>query len=585
MKSRVLGLVIILCLFIFPCAIRAQVYNINFADVNFGGSGVTITNKVGNGTSVGDIVLYENVITTSGQQIDVIVHTQSLSNATFTTYDYTGTSQNNEQRWFSPQLNFGSGGGYVEFRFEFILGGTYNNSTNTGDAATLQNIQVNSYDIDGNGNANSNQYCDFGGFSTSELGNPTNLSYSYDPGTGLTRYRSTLNTNNSNALDEVNRVRCTYAYSTILDFKLGGGGTGAAYYFLDFGSQTTFNTAQQIEIPVIDLDTDTPGADHDTTFNGSAVAFTAGGSNITYTGATIDSLKIEFTSAEILDGSNERFIFNGSGGAHVDLTFTHGQSISNITIDGNTYSIRAFVVNGRSKLVFYQSGTLIPLADVEQLLDSIDYNNFSSQPTVAKRVFDVTVQAGEFESNIGQFNVDFDVSLPIELLDFSADINDQVTLKWSTASERNLDQFIIEVSEDLKEWEDWDQVFAVGNSTENQYYTYTHDFPNEGVIYYRLRCMDENGGSTRSSVISVFNSPEQPFLNLESSDQILLNLPHNWTGQIILYDITGQVHFSANFTQNDATVIPIELNDEKSKRYMFKSIDQHGQTKTFAFLR
>ena len=39
------------------------IYNSSFQQIKFGGSGVTVSNKVGNGKSVNDIVVYENVLT------------------------------------------------------------------------------------------------------------------------------------------------------------------------------------------------------------------------------------------------------------------------------------------------------------------------------------------------------------------------------------------------------------------------------------------------------------------------------------------------------------------------------------------
>ena len=148
----------------------SQTFNANFQPVNFGGTGVTITNKVGNGTAVNNKVLYQNVITIGTQSIDAIVTTVALNNVgTFTAFDQTGTGTgftNNQANWFSPQFNFGSGGGSAQFRFEFILGGTYNNTTNTGTAVTLQNVKINTYDIDGNGTSGTNQLNEFGGFVT-----------------------------------------------------------------------------------------------------------------------------------------------------------------------------------------------------------------------------------------------------------------------------------------------------------------------------------------------------------------------------------------------------------------------------------
>lgn len=61
-------------------------------------------------------------------------------------FDRTGTGSgcgNNQDSYFSPQFTFGSGGGSAVFNFEFVLGGSYNNSANLGTLVVLQNVRLN----------------------------------------------------------------------------------------------------------------------------------------------------------------------------------------------------------------------------------------------------------------------------------------------------------------------------------------------------------------------------------------------------------------------------------------------------------
>src|SRR3954468_20315684 len=181
---------------LFPFIVSGQfVYNANFQNVKFGGPGVTITYKVGDGTTQGSVVLYQNVVTIGGQAIDAIVRTVSLSAGAQMLFDQAGTGTgytNNNPTWFSPQFNFPAGGGSALFDFDFILGGSYNNVTNTGTNVSLQDIMINSYDIDGNGAANSNQFSEFGGFFTSEMATTTSINTTYNATTNLTRYTSSI---------------------------------------------------------------------------------------------------------------------------------------------------------------------------------------------------------------------------------------------------------------------------------------------------------------------------------------------------------------------------------------------------------
>ena len=174
MKSKFAGFFLLLSLFNNSFA---QTFNANFAALNF--FAANKVHKVGaNGTAAGNVTLYTNVITIGSQQIDCIIRTVSLTNATFTLpgspgagtipFDYsaaTGTGMTgNEDKYFSPTFEFTAAGGSCTFRFEFILGGSYNNTTNTGTIVNLQNVYLNTYDLDGNGGATSNQFNEFNNF-------------------------------------------------------------------------------------------------------------------------------------------------------------------------------------------------------------------------------------------------------------------------------------------------------------------------------------------------------------------------------------------------------------------------------------
>src|SRR4051794_24396338 len=103
-KNRRMKKLWFLIFFALPLFSSAQfVYNVNFQNVKFGGPGVTITNKVGNGTSAGSVVLYQNVVNIGGQQIDAIIRTVTLSSGAAMVFDQAGTGTgytNNNPTWF-----------------------------------------------------------------------------------------------------------------------------------------------------------------------------------------------------------------------------------------------------------------------------------------------------------------------------------------------------------------------------------------------------------------------------------------------------------------------------------------------------
>lgn len=533
-------------------SIHAQTYNVAYNAINFGGTGVTITNKVGTGTAVNNIVLYQNVITISGQQIDAIVRTQELSNATFSTFDQAGTGTgytNNLATYFSPQFSFGTGGGYAVFKIQFILGGSYNNTTNTGTLVTLQNVRLNTYDIDGNGTSGTNQYNEFGGFATSELGNPTNLSMTYNATLGLTKFRSTLSANTTDATDVKNRVRVNYDYMSEFTTKVGAEGSGAAYFFLDFSAGSTFTTAVSYSAPSLDLNTSTSGLNNEVLLVPPATkSFTSGSTNITYTGSTLDNLKISFTTAQIADGSNEMLIINGAtSGGTIALNFTNGQSITNVVLGGVTYAVTATVVSGTSTLVFTKSGGgTLTLAQVEALVDALQYRNALSSATKGWRYYNVTTLSASFETPVAQFRVNIDTPLPTDLVSFSVNCEyDYPILKWQTASEYNSAFFVVERSQNGTEWDEITEIVAAGNSTETMNYQFEDYASIRFNGYYRLIQIDNDGTEKVYDPIHA---------SCEEMDEILTVYPNPSAGDF-------NVELNA-LTTGNATFTLVNINNE-----------------------
>lgn len=106
-------------------------------------------------------------------------------------------------------------------------------------------------------------------------------------------------------------------------------------------------------------------------------------------------------------------------------------------------------------------------------------------------------------SNFG-FGGDVANPLPVELLSFNAGCAETaVELTWSTGSETNSDQFILERSRDVNVWNSVAVVDAAGNSTSQLDYQHTDENPFPGVSYYRLRQIDFNGNERVYGPISV----------------------------------------------------------------------------------
>jgi hypothetical protein len=103
--------------------------------------------------------------------------------------------------------------------------------------------------------------------------------------------------------------------------------------------------------------------------------------------------------------------------------------------------------------------------------------------------------------------------LPLKWLSFTAQKqNNQVSLNWSTASETNTKNFIVEHSINGINWEGLSILTAAGNSDNIRSYNYSHDGTIAGINYYRIKQMDIDGNYSYSEIKSIRISKDaQPF--------------------------------------------------------------------------
>lgn len=539
------------------------VYNANFANIGF--LNANKVHKVGtNGQSAGNKTLYTGVATISGIAIDCIVTTLSITNGTFTlpgsapsgtiAFDYSSSSgtgmSDNEDRFFAPTFNWSSGGGNAVFRFQFIQGGSYNDTTNTGIPVILQNVNVNTYDIDGNGGTSSNQFNEFNLFKQAQYTtvSGSTIGVSFNSNTGLTKFRSNTTSNTTNIKDDRTRVKLEYSELSSIDVAVGADGSGAAYYFLDFGAGSAWAYSVTTAVaPVVDLDTAASGfgnsssnSCHDTT----SFVSNKNGTNISTSASNLDELRLFFETSDILNGANEKIWIKGAtAGGTIALNFTNGASISNVSFGGQTFAVAAIVQNGVSTLSFTRSGGgTIAKSVYEALIDSLRYFNVTGC-TLGERELNVTVRAGNLVSNAGRYLANINHALPVELLYFQANCNglEEVQLKWATASELNNHYFEVERSADGAEWMAVGRVEGAGNSQEILQYSLT-DFPGVSSAFYRLRQVDFDGTTAFSDVrsvhcgeteaiISIFPNPSRGMVEIIAPESV----------ELVVFDGLGRV--------------------------------------------
>lgn len=510
--------------------VAQPIFNVGFGTFQF--TAANKIHKVGtNGSAAGNVTLYTNVITIAGQPIDCIIRTVSITNGSFALpagaaagtipFDYAsnvatgGSMTANLDRFFAPTVNFNNGGGNVKFKFEFILGGSYNNATHTGSKVVLQNVRLNTYDIDGNGGTSSNQYNEFGGFASVALGTTTNVSQSFNAASGLTKFRSNSSINVATVTDPVNRVRVEYSMVSDFEIMVGADASGPAYFFLDF-SNYVFSNVIIYTTPGFDLNTQTPGFGNANGACSGTKRFTNGPGydNITSSSGVIDEIIITYNPAMIQNGNSEVLFPKGNAslpGDSIRLGFAAAVANKTFTIGGVQFTVVRSADPTVNTIRLRKLTGIMTTAQAEMVLDSLYYENTSLTPTVGSRVFGVSIREGSFTSPIADFDVSEICILPVRWLGFNAgkDAKGQLKLDWQVADDANAIAYEVEYSRNGMQWLKLGQVDVYENSSHTGRYTFHSMQPFTGLVYFRIRQIDLSGQYGFSAVRLVeFSSVE-----------------------------------------------------------------------------
>jgi len=161
--------------------------------------------------------------------------------------------------------------------------------------------------------------------------------------------------------------------------------------------------------------------------------------------------------------------------------------------------------------------------------------------------------------------------LPIALFNFTTASNGKtVEVNWSTFSEVNSDYFLLERSQNGKQFEQGIKIKGGGNSNELLHYHQTDELPFMGTSYYRLSQVDYDGQERELgiSVVKVHELPSPLNINYLFVDQnnrllsIALTQPDQVKLELELIDLLGRVLYhtrvdcSVPFTMSTATIPP-----------------------------
>jgi hypothetical protein len=594
--------IVLLVTILGSSSLFAQVYDVNFAGLSFSNGNQTLLGSTSTKNDVGAQVLYNDVIEINGVPIDCIVTNVSGSN----TFDvnYSTNSMTNASRvdsMFVPNIT--TLASFNTFRFEFILGGSYNN----GDyqPVVLRNLYLNVYDIDGDNNYReqvriASDYSQYELFASS-----ANLTGTRTTTSDLFYWQNSSANSETSYLgisDDRNRVRFLFQTVSLLTIELGSDRSNsnqnysiANNYYLAFSRGTGGVTPVTNNQIVIDLNTSTAGTNQEldyTTCN-SLVNFTngtgTGNQNINASTTQLTNLTISY-DPNILLTSNNEFIVIGS--TNLNMSSTSGSG--SVTVSSNTYNYSiSTTTNPISQTSIVFTKTNLTLSEAETLLDAVQFKITDCSAPAGTVIIGVTATLDlttDITSAKTFFVANLPQALPVNILSFTGKaIAAGNQLNWTVAQEVDFSHYEVLRSDDGRVFNLVGTVFATENSMDMKFYAFVDADAKSDLSYYKLRLVDNNGSVAYSSLVvvsrnnivptvsNVFPNPASTQLNVELNGVATDNMT------VTIQDLTGKILYQAENVSAQSSVYSFDINSLNRGVYIIRIQDEMGQTSVSRF--
>jgi len=177
--------------------------------------------------------------------------------------------------------------------------------------------------------------------------------------------------------------------------------------------------------------------------------------------------------------------------------------------------------------------------------------------------------------------------LPLELISFEAIENtgtNSVTLRWTTAHEKNIKSIEIEHRTNSKAWHKLSGKIELAKSPNSQNnYQFKHNSPEKTKNYYRLKINEQSGAFSYSGLkIIDFTSKKSNISYTINNDQILINSSQDEPSYLDIHDIYGRRVF---FQEILNKACEIDLSPLKSGFYILNVYSNQKSIFTQKFIR
>ncbi|MBI2418665.1 MAG: T9SS type A sorting domain-containing protein, partial [Ignavibacteriales bacterium] len=178
---------------------------------------------------------------------------------------------------------------------------------------------------------------------------------------------------------------------------------------------------------------------------------------------------------------------------------------------------------------------------------------------------------------------------------FSRVRNNQVMLKWATATEQNSAGFELQRSSGNQNWQKVVFIKAAGNSNSVKEYSYKDANLKSGTYKYRLKMLDNDGTfEVSDNIEAVVGLPVEYSLSqnypnpFNPATKIVYTLPTNGFVKLQVYAITGQVVKTLVESSQEAGYYSVDFSGDNlsSGIYLYRlSVNNQSIVKKMIYLR
>ncbi|HYJ37040.1 MAG TPA: T9SS type A sorting domain-containing protein [Chitinophagaceae bacterium] len=173
-------------------------------------------------------------------------------------------------------------------------------------------------------------------------------------------------------------------------------------------------------------------------------------------------------------------------------------------------------------------------------------------------------------------------TLPVTFANFYVSrVNNDILIRWATATENNNNHFEVERSFDGRDWSTIATIAAVGNSSQLNQYSFTDKNMKTSFAYYRIKQVDNDGRFTFTVVRSIKNAENNNGIEIfaaKNKTVTILFQEMKSTASVKIFNLNGQAVMQQTYQQS--AYITLRLGDAIPGVYVVHVTDENNQSQS-----